>query len=139
MKASESLCHRRYIRQARFEMEIVFLGIKEIQILGVVEKNVGVVAFAMFNLEHHRRAASERPSLDSRPCSIYLIDQGEGQQDRALRVQLAEMRHFRDQLADKHRQQGDQREYQPDIERRHQPARAEQGGADPQHARWTAR
>jgi hypothetical protein len=43
------------------EMKVHFGGVEKSQNLAVIEKDIDIVALAMTKLDHHRRAAAERP------------------------------------------------------------------------------
>jgi uncharacterized metal-binding protein len=46
---------------ADLELEIMQFGIEKGQKLRIRQEDIDVVALAMTNLQHHRRAAAERP------------------------------------------------------------------------------
>lgn len=50
------------VRWPDLELEIVQLGIEKGQ--GIRQEDIDVVALAVVDLQHHRRAAAERPRID---------------------------------------------------------------------------
>jgi len=57
------------------KFEILFLGIEKRKLLRVIEKNIDVVAFAMVNLQHQRRTASNRPVVDDNLFRVNLSNE----------------------------------------------------------------
>ena len=57
-----------------FIIKVMRLRIKKPKRLGVCKKNIEVAAFAMIDLEHHCRAAAQRPGIDDRLFGVHLID-----------------------------------------------------------------
>ena len=62
--------------RGNLEFEVAFLGIEEWQKLRIGQKDIYVMTLAVINLQHHCRAATERPMSDDGLLGICLTDNG---------------------------------------------------------------
>lgn len=64
--------------RAPFERNPLGLGIEEGQDLGIIEKQINVVAFAMIDLQHKRSAATEAPVRRESIGALEMIENADG-------------------------------------------------------------
>ncbi|MBB4257849.1 MULTISPECIES: hypothetical protein [unclassified Bradyrhizobium] len=56
----------------------MLLWIQERKNLRIREKDIDIVAYPMIDLQHHRRAAAERPTIDDFLFGVHLLNHRDG-------------------------------------------------------------